>query len=442
MTGGSGKSTTSQKRDARVNPGDVLERMKRLQSLIAASGANPDDPFLQNVQRLAMAADTRMVARIEQSLAQLAMQKALDERPFPLPKEIPSSGIPLGTLQNGGLFHYPIEELSTGMLAVGSPKSGKTTMACQVVEQLQKEGIGVLIADVRGDYSELATHVPGCLLIPGEEDRINVLESPDGVVQGDWLHLVAARLSLDLGLQTAGQAYCFRQLRLLLEKFEGQGIPCLLDLLHMMERYLPRRGSSEEGYHERLLGRVRALVTLAGESVVGVQRGFRVLEALDQGRLVILDMRRFDRLWSDFSLAIRLYGLYYKRVVSPDPFSHPLVMVLLDEQRGFIRERPHDVNIPDLDLLFSRSRALNLGFVICEQVSSAVATAVLTSCRLRLGFNTVPPEQQHVAKLLGLNPDQAGELVKLPPGMAIVRWSGSQAPSPFILAAAKPSWMA
>ena len=153
-------------------------------------------------------------------------------------------------------------------------------------------------------------------------------------------------------------------------------------------------------------------------------------------------MRQHDRLWSDFVLAIRLWSLYYRRVASADPFGHPLVMVLLDEQRGFIRERPHDVNIPDIDLLFSRSRALNLGFIILEQVISVVSAAALTSCRLRLGFNSVPPEQHHVARLLGLSQDQTAELVKLPTGVAIARWSGSQAPHPFLLAAAKPSWMA
>jgi len=390
---------------------------------------------------LAVLGRSRMVQRVEKGLAQLAAEKLLGERLFPMPKEIPTSGIPLGTLQNGELLRYPMEELSTGMLLVGSPKAGKTTAACQIIQQLQKQGIGALISDVRGDYADLACHVPRCLLIPGEDDRINVLEPPEGVSRDIWRHVVASRLSLDLGLQTAGQAYCFRVLTLLDEKFDGKGIPCLLDLLEMMDRYTPRRGSSEEGYHERLLGRVRALVTLAGEHVVGVQRGFRVLDALDQGRLVILDMRRHDRLWIEFSLALRLYSLYFKRVISANPFQHPLVMIVLDEQRGFIRERPHDINIPDLDLLFSRSRAINLGFMICEQVPSAVSTAALTSCRLRLGFNTVPPEQHHVAKLLGLKPEQAEELVKLPPGVAIVRWSGSQAPHPFLLAAAKPSWM-
>lgn len=426
----------------RVTAGQQLERAQRFHALVQAAGVDPDHPLMQQAYVLAALGRSRVVHHVERGLVQRATERMLAERLFALPKELPEQGILLGHLQNGNTLLYPRDDLSTGILLVGSPKSGKTTTACQIIQQLQADRIGVLISDVRGDYSALACHVPGCLYIAGEDDRINVLEAPEGVTQGVWRHVVAARLSLDLGLQTAGQAHCFRVLTMLDERFDGKGIPCLLDVLEFMEHYSPRRGSSEEGYHERLLGRVRALVTLAGQEVVGVQRGFRIVEALEQGRVVILDMRRHDRLWSDFALSIRLYSLYYKRVVSNNPFAQPLVMVLLDEQRGFIRDRPHDINIPDLDLLFSRSRALNLGYIICEQVPSDVSSAVLTSCRLRLGFNTTPPEQQKVATLLGLSQDQAKELVKLPIGTAIVRWAGSQAPHPFLLMAAKPSWMA
>ncbi|MBI4021313.1 MAG: hypothetical protein HY369_03655 [Candidatus Aenigmarchaeota archaeon] len=331
-------------------------------------------------------------------------------------------------------FHYGLDELDTGILFVGAPKSGKTTALSRVVEEANRCGDGTYAADVRGDLMSLALRVPGALYVPQGEDRFNPLEPPPGVTLREWMPIVSARLTLDLGLQTAGQAYCLGLLEELALRAEAQGtIPTLLDLYELArsKKHTPR--SSEEGYRDRLVARLHALLVMGGARLFSVQRGLPLMQAAEDGRLVIVDMR-VDKMLADFVTTCRLFWLYHRRLRSDQPFAQRTVLISLDEQRNLIRLQPRDAAmIADIELLFSRSRALGIGFLVSEQVVSMVSPAVVTACRLKLAFNSSPPELLHVARLLGLNDRQARELTTLPPGQCIARLSGDRLPHPFRL---------
>ncbi len=215
-------------------------------------------------------------------------------------------------------------------------------------------------------------------------------------------------------------------------------VPTLMDYYLLLKSQKPRPRSSEEGYLERTLARVEGLIQMSG-GIFAARKGMPVVEMCEKGRLVILDMRELERMVADFLSAYFLYYLYYNRLHSENPFGHGIVCVVLDEQRSLIRKRIAESNLPDIELLFSRARALNISLGICEQVPSSVGNAVLSSTRLRLAFNSNPPELVQVAQLLGLNREQARELQRLPIGHCVGRLSGSRIPEPFRLEIPAPS---
>lgn len=352
--------------------------------------------------------------------------------PHPSLESLGTDGLMVGKVLSGAAsFFYGLEELPTGVLLLGSPKAGKTTAVCHLVDEAQRQGIGVLIPDLRGDYRKLAARLPGAYFIPSGADLFNPLEPPSRLELRKWWHVVSARLTWDLGLQLASQAFAIGLFAKLADGAEQAGVvPTLLDFYNLLMAHKTKPRSSEEGYWERIVARIRALIEVCGEKIFAVQKGFPIIDALEDGKIVILEMRQ-DRFVADFLTSMRLYYLYYKRLHSSDPFNQKTVLVVLDEQRSLIRAQPQEAGIPDIELLFSRSRALGLGFLVAEQIPSAVSSAVLTSTRLRLAFNTSAPELWFVAKLLGLNQEQAGELVKLPPGQCIARLAGERIPGPF-----------
>lgn len=351
--------------------------------------------------------------------------------PHPRQDSLGTEGIVVGKVLPGER-DFRFSDFVNGSLFLGAPRSGKTNSIINYIEQVQNLGIGVFIPDLRGDYLGLS-RLPGALLIPASMDKFNPFQAPPGVDQRKWINLVIARLTLDFGLQYASQSFAIGVANKLNEDFLRKGaIPTILDFYEVLQRQKPRPRSADESYLERVLPRIRTLILMAGESVFDVQKGFPVIEEVEAGRLVILDLR-VDKLVADFFCATRLYYLYWKRMESQDPFHQRTVLTVLDEQRSLIRSQSHEFGIPDIELLFSRSRALGFGFLIAEQIPSAVSPAVLTSSRLRLGFNTTAPESWYVEKLLGLAPNQFGELQKLPVGQCIARMAGDRIPGPFRL---------
>ncbi len=383
----------------------------------------------------------RFPSRREQVRRQLLLQVrvlGLDPEdlfhPHPTPEALGSEGILVGDVVTGrGRFFLDPEDLKTGVLLIGSPKSGKSTGVCHLIEQAWRLGIGALVFDLRGDYRPLAERIPGALYVPWGEDRFNPLEPPSGVPLRKWLHTVSARFTLDLGLQGASQSYLISLFGQLCDAAEQAGVaPTVNDLYELLRTQKPRFRSSEEGYQERVLARVRALLEVAGEETFAVQKGFPVTEAVEAGRVVVLDLRT-DKMLSDFFASTRINALYYKRLHSADPFHNTCVLIVLDEQRNLIRAQRPDAGIPDFHLLASRSRALGIGLLVAEQIPSEVSPAILTACRLKLCFNTSPPEQWVAARLIGASQEQAGEIVTLAPGECIVRFGGDRLPHPFKL---------
>ena len=427
-------------RKEKGDPASILGKAKRLQKLLEGAGARPGDPIFSTATTLLMFDREEELGMVESYLAQVGAAKILDERLFPIPEPLEGEGIPLGKLQSGAQFVYPKDDLSTGALMLGATKSGKTTAVCYMVEQLIAAGNGVLIPDLRGDFRPLACSIKDALYVPSEVDRINPLCPPEGVSLKQWIPVITARLTLDLELRTPAMTYLIRKTVKHAEELDGQ-IPTLISLFEFLKKQNPKRMTSEEGYLERILGRMEALILQIGREVLNVEKGFPVVEEVEKGRLVVLDLRKKDKLVSDFLTTVRLYHLYYKRLVNQNPFGAPLSFVVLDEQRSLIRKQAQDYGIPDIDLLFSRSRALNIGFLVLEQIPSMVSPAVLSACRLRIGFHSSPPEQRIVADILGLNRDQAKELVKLPAGVGIVRYGSDAYPDPFLIQVEQTEWM-
>ena len=380
---------------------------------------------------------------LKRLLVRMCQQLGLDPGDPFLPAPEPGNlgeGIPIGVVESLEMpFHYGVDELPTSMAFLGSPKSGKTTAVIHVIVEVQRLAIGCLAADLRGDYLKAASRIHSAVILPGSLLRVSFFDPPPGVSAREWASVLAARITLDLGLQQAGLFYANRLMAELLEKAQAaRVVPTLLDFVELVRRQSPKPRSSEEGYRERLLGRLEALLLLAGEEMFAVQRGHPISDLLEQGRLVCLDLRGMDKTVADLLFSLLVYRSYFERMYRADAFSSQTILFVLDEQRNLIRAQSHEVGIPDFELLASRARALNLGFLIAEQIPSAVSSAVLTACRLRLAFLTAPPEDFVVARLLGLNQEQMAELSRLAPGHCIARLAGDRCPGPFRLSVPFP----
>jgi len=355
---------------------------------------------------------------------------------YPDPSSLGSEGIYIGDVQPEiGKFRYSLNELATGMLILGAPQSGKTTSTCSFLEELQREGIGALICDNRGDYFVQAARFPNARVIPTPDLRINPPQPPEGVPLKLWHAVVTAQWTYALGLQDASYIYANRKGNEVLEKCELQGkIPTLFDFYIHIKAQKHRPRSSEEAYQERTLARIEALIQMSGD-IFACEKGMPLVEEAEKGRIVIIDMRQAERMLADFLSSFFLYYLYYKRLYAEDAFNQKIVAVVLDEQRSVIRKRIDQSGaISDIDLLFSRARALSISLWVVEQVSSAVGNAILSSSRLRLAFNSNFPEAVQVAQLLGLTTRKtAEELQKLAKGECLGRLSGERIPHPFRL---------
>lgn len=374
--------------------------------------------------------------QLRQALVRRCLALGLDPfdrfLPHPHPDSLGTEGISPGTvLALDREFFYGLEELPLGIFCTGGTGTGKTTAQHHLIRQANEQGVGAFVPDVRGDARQLACGVRNALAIPDGEDRFNPFEPPEGVPMEKWVPVVVARFTVDLGLQQASQSYLTNLVEGLLEEARKRGtVPTVPDLLDLLKRQKPRPRSSEEGYWERTIARVKAFLMLVGDRVLGVQRGFPLIPAIEQGRLVVLELR-VERWIADLLTSFRLYSLYFRRLYCGEPFAQRPVLVVLDEMRSLLRARTTDEMLPDLDLLFSRSRALGISWLVAEHLPSQVSPALLNACHLRIAFNTPPPELAYVARLLGLNSEQARELQKLPVGQAIVRLAGARVSVPF-----------
>ena len=398
----------------------------------------PLDPIAEKMEKL-IQNDPKKAEFVRRALINKCRKLQIDPNdpmhPYPDKNKLGSDDgiyIANATDVNGKFYQSIVEAKEGGFLFCGSPGGGKTTAVCSIIRTAQKKGIGVLVpCDVRGDYIEkLAADIPNALIIPDGKILLNPLNPPPGVALRQWLFLIAGRLTYDFGLLEAGMNYLVRLFNELAEICEQKNtIPALPDLLHLLKNKNPNPRSSEAGYRERLLVRFEGLMYMAN-GIFDIKKGYPVIEEVENKRLVIVHSL-LDKAVVDFIISNYLYYLYMKRLHSIDPFNHPLVFVVLDEARSLIRKQQHDGFIPDIELLFSRSRALKVSFLVGEQLISQVSPAVVTSTKVRLAFNTTPPEDWFVARALGLNPLQQAELSKLAPGEAIARVAGDRIPGPF-----------
>ena len=360
--------------------------------------------------------------------------------PHPSLEGLGTSGLPIAeAIARGQTFYYLRKEMPTGVKILGSQRSGKTTTACHLIREMYRLGFGSVVFCLRGDYvKKLAPLIPDVLLFDWRQLRTNPCHPPKGVELRPWLYLVASRMTLDLGLQRAGENYLVTCLNEIADICEAKGVvPAMPDIYAHLKSKKPKPRSSEEGYLERLLLRIEGLVRICGE-VFDVQRGHQILDHAENGRVVIIHTLT-NQFVCDFLTATTLFYLYYQRMFSDDPFSHPLVMFALDEQRSLLRYRRGSDLQPELDLLISRARALQIMLCVSEQIPSEISPSALNAPLLTLGLRTSPPQQAFVAGLLGLKPSQIDELSKLEPGMAIARLGGGRIAMPFLVKIPDPS---
>ncbi len=326
-------------------------------------------------------------------------------------------------------------EVPLGFGLLGSSGTGKTTAGHNLVYRLWQRGFRLLIIDLRGDWLGLALMIHDLLVIPLKRLRLNPLCLSRHIPPEEWDRKIAARLTLDFLMKVPGKSYAVQMLQKLRADASRKNVePTLPELFELVQRQAPRPGSSRDQIRERLLDRLDMVISGCGTDVLAVQRGHPLVEMIEQGRAVLLDLSRADRTVADFLSSLLLHAIYEDRLHAGALFDpqRKCVVVVLDEQRGFL-QKGDPTEQSELSLLVSRSRAVGVSLCVCEQHPSMLHPAVVNALHTRLAFRTKSPESAFVGYLLGLDKRQEEVLQSLEPGRAIASLGSEIFPTPFLV---------
>ena len=396
---------------AAMNEGRILDVARKLRDRVEAI-----DHLLRGLERAPQ--NQRLICRRLVPLIRHAGVNPDDLDPYlpwPLAASINQPGIHVGNVvATGEPITLRFEDLTLNVLIIGPPGLGKTSLVFSLVLGAQRATppIGVLIADLRGDWEWLARDVPRAVLVHDSAWRWDPLRpfrnTPVSVADQDF----ATHFAQSFGLFYAGKSEIERRLA----EYRGQCAAMQMDptfpgFRDFLARVRTRPRSAEEERLARIRERCDTLLAIYGPDALGAQGSFAIEDLLAEGRCVVVRLTA-EAAVCDFAVALTLQRLYRGREYALDPFHQAPVLIVLDEARSLLRAR--DARALDFvsatDLLWARMRALGCAVCALDQQPSALAGGLLATVHTRAAFATTGPELPYTSRILGLDAKQAEEL--------------------------------
>jgi hypothetical protein len=415
--------------------------MLRLQALAGLAGA--DDPRVRSIMRTAaLFPETRETA--EQLLSAMCLASGVDVEATPAfdwPREVPAEGRHLGNVLAGSArqspFHYPLGGLPGNLALYGASGTGKSTLVRHLCEWLIGEGLTVVVFDVADEYGSLLRLFGANILsvVSARTFPLAIFANPPGSCLG-----AVARVGQVVGCLRESaflrDGSCNLLTKVVGDLYEERGVfggsrsyPTASEVLARLTDSKFRPGSRHAGYLETLVNRLQGLV----QSFPGMnaRRSPGPRDALGRSlivRMADLSPAEIDSFGSQF-LAWMMCGL------QGEIRDRTVVVLVLEEvhlQASRQKVMRADLGEPLVVRLVRTGRKHGLASVLVDQVPSELPAGLLGNVATRIVLRlTNSPCVDAVARSMGLQRDQAGELAELPRRRAVVQTP--DLPQPFLI---------
>jgi hypothetical protein len=312
------------------------------------------------------------------------------------------------------------DELVRGVNVSGTPGNGKTTLVQLLAMQLE----AYWIFDYKDDYLLLPLHHPDCLVFDVPETmKVSLFEPPEGCKWEDWRDRVVEVIAHDAGLMMGSENALLDYVTGLFAHpatADGGRRP---DLSHL-DAYLrslksPRPGPQAQ-YFERVKNRVRGIVNHVGKVF---QCSQDPLDALLDRRVVFRFASGLGEESVKFVTNVLLAKKLHARMARGHRGGTFRSACIVDEAHRWC-----DASIERLapgrstaSQLILNMREYGEGVVTVCQNPSLFSPAVLANTAVKIAFQPgAVMDAQLIGGSMGLAPQEAQELTKLPPYWAAV----------------------
>jgi len=349
------------------------------------------------------------------------------------PEVLGGSGIVFGPLADDqGELIWRHNEIPYSAIITGDPGGGKTSLVLQLLIR-SAPFYATVVHDLRGDYEPILRVIPNARFLELGNFPVNLLRGPRNVPPAAFNQRFSQIFTDVFDQRQASRRY----LNLVLDSLDARRAatghwPCLLDLRDALEIRKEMRGSDEMRFRNRCVARVDALCRALGEQSVGVEQGVDLAGLIGAGATVVI-RSEVEQTVQDFITAWIIMYAFEQRTWAEDKFNQKPLVIVLDEQRSLLRARASG-EVTSLELLLTRGRALQISFIVVEQLPRAITPAARVSAHLAAVFCTGGTELRSAAEIVGLRDRREVEQIRsLGKGECIVSLTGDRCPMPLRL---------
>ena len=342
-------------------------------------------------------------------------------------KERGKSGLPppqffKGTIYAGdvagtkGKFMLEKNQFTLGIFIAGILGSGKTNIIKNLIIEHKKQGVPILIFDVKNEYYAMLGHEQfhDLLVIDAEKMNLDLSADPFNDPYA-W-----CQIFIDL-LRAAGFTILSSHRRLILEQAKRliavKGYLDFFDLLEEIEKivtnkFLPVRD------RDRLEIPLEILTSVRDQLHLSRGNHFPLKELLK--RDVVIRMHKLSQKLQTFVSSFIIRWLTFFKDFTRD-FETYLLCVFDECKLLFAKEKEQSVDIPQMRILFTQMRFLRMGFVLADQHPSLLVDYVTNVFTYLTCTLTSEEEVRSAAHSLLANEEMRQELQNLLLGYALAK---------------------
>ena len=426
-----------------IGVGELLN----LVAMAKAAGVEKDRRVKSLLKAVRVLEDPELARYAREYINALAVERALDDDPFaPAPEEEAWGEFVVGRVRGSGApFGFRPEEICQHLFIPGRSGAGKTTFIKRLLKEVLKhagekdsdEGEEqpvprILVFDIKRDYEELkfGNERVWSFRLSRPEYRWNPLESPLKNWK-QWAGIFAASFANSCGFY-GGQStenFIYKVLCELYARYDPtrKKFPCMLDLLDYL-RYQKVRAkpykAEEYNWLVRTLNRVESICNCLGETL-NCSRGFSLSEVLK--RDVIFDLAELKPDAQSFFAETFLIQAIWHRLEEDVRGGVLRNVVVFDEAKRLYPSFREEVqrSVANTSNIIALAREFGLGLVLADCDPRLISHSIKSSSYARVCFNlTHGADIRDCAHSLGLEREQAEEIMRLERGEAVVRLGG------------------
>ena len=391
-----------------------------------------DDPAVQRLLKVYVR-NPKMAETVRNLLKRRCAQAGYDPDDPPVfwpVRELPPGLVTLGQVVQGTMpgpvFSLPKGVLTQHVGMFGQTGTGKSFLAMHLASETIRAGHRVWILDLEDEYTRLLPSLPAGALLPLEPEhlRINFFQPPGPWVSpAQWL----GELSLLLRGQTFlrdGSLNLFRtgMGKLLVRKgvtVGGTDWPSLVETIEHFRGMPFGPKSRNMGFLESLLNRLGGLADVFGQMARVMNS--HSLSTLAQ-RSVIFRLHSLTGVPLQFLVSFLL--LWLARYQEGAPQDGRIHVVIIEEAHMLASERSRiDIGENILCRTFRTARKRGIALVVCDQVPSELAPAVLGNLGCRVVMRLVNARcVWSLQSSMGLRRDQAETIPELQRREAVAQY--------------------